>query len=84
MVDGSTNDDELDCARNELEKVLSHNDMKDVPLLVLVNKTDKEDTEDLKRVFYFLYFSFQFLFLLIVYVPKHLFIILYLFIHVNS
>ena len=57
MVDGSTNDEELESARNELQKVLLHHDMKDVPLLVLINKTDKEDTEDLKMVshFYLMY-----------------------------
>ncbi|XP_065059952.1 ADP-ribosylation factor-like protein 15 isoform X2 [Rhopilema esculentum] len=49
VVDGSTNDDEVALARSELEKVLSHRDMTDVPLLVLVSKIDSSDSSSLQK-----------------------------------
>jgi len=46
VVDGSSSDAELECARSELQTVLLHQDMDQVPLLVLINKVDTDDKEN--------------------------------------
>eukprot|EP00794_Sanderia_malayensis_P009746 gene9746-10743_t len=50
VVDGSASADEICIAKSELEKTLSHNDMIDVPLLVLVSKMETKDAEELKKL----------------------------------
>ena len=50
VVDGSSSDLELECARSELQKVLLHQDMDQVPLLVLINKIDTDDKENQEKV----------------------------------
>ena len=49
-MDGSSSDAELECARSELQTVLLHQDMDQVPLLVLINKIDTDDKENQAKV----------------------------------
>eukprot|EP00112_Aurelia_sp_Birch-Aquarium-sp1_P006587 Seg1723.8 transcript_id=Seg1723.8/GoldUCD/mRNA.D3Y31 product="ADP-ribosylation factor-like protein 15" protein_id=Seg1723.8/GoldUCD/D3Y31 len=50
VVDGSSSDEDITLARNELEAALSHNDLREVPLLVLVNKVDTDSIEDIEKL----------------------------------
>ena len=50
VVDSSADEDDMDLAASELQGVLSHPSLKNLPVLILANKQDKQDARSADEV----------------------------------